>query len=168
MVLALGPLLERIPLHLLQLVIGVLLLLFGMRWLRKAILRAAGAIPLHDEAIAFATETEELREQARHRETRLDWLAGLAGFKAECSKGWRSCSSSSLLAPDEVSLGLRASVRSQPAWSWSGWAFLYIVRLPGCPRTRSSLLSESCFQHSGYFGLEKGSASHGRARTLLS
>ena len=88
MVLALGPLLERSPLQLLQLVIGVLLLLlFGMRWLRKAILRAAGAIPLHDEAIAFATDTEELREQARHRETRLDWLAGLAGFKGRVLEG---------------------------------------------------------------------------------
>src|SRR5690242_7359716 len=45
-VLALGPLLNRVPLHLLQFLIGILLLLFGMRWLRKAILRAAGLIPL--------------------------------------------------------------------------------------------------------------------------
>lgn len=86
-VLALGPLLDRIPLHLLQLVIGVLLLLFGMRWLRKAILRAAGVIALHDEAIAFATETEDLLDQARQHETRLDWFAGLASFKAVVLEG---------------------------------------------------------------------------------
>ena len=58
-----------------------------MRWLRKAILRAAGVIPLHDEAIVFATETEELRDQARQHEVRLDWLAGLASFKAVVLEG---------------------------------------------------------------------------------
>jgi uncharacterized membrane protein len=86
-VLALGPLLDRIPLHLLQLVIGILLLLFGMRWLRKAILRAAGIIPLHDEEMSFAAETQELRDQARSQEARLDWLAGLAAFKAVMLEG---------------------------------------------------------------------------------
>jgi uncharacterized membrane protein len=86
-VLTLGPLLGRVPLHLFQLAIGILLLLFGMRWLRKAILRAAGVIALHDEAIAFATETEELRDQARRQEARLDWLAGLASFKAVVLEG---------------------------------------------------------------------------------
>jgi uncharacterized membrane protein len=86
-VLALGPLLNRVPLHLLQFLIGILLLLFGMRWLRKAILRAAGVIPLHDETKAFAQETDELREQARRHEARLDWLAGLASFKAVLLEG---------------------------------------------------------------------------------
>ncbi len=83
----LGPLLDRIPLHLLQFAIGVLLLLFGMRWLRKAALRAAGIIPLHDEAAAFATETEELRKQASPHAARLDWLAGLTSFKAVLLEG---------------------------------------------------------------------------------
>jgi uncharacterized membrane protein len=86
-VVALGPLLDRVPLHLLQLVIGILLLLFGMRWLRKAILRSAGVIPLHDEAKTFATETAELRDQARRHEARLDWLAGLTSFKAVLLEG---------------------------------------------------------------------------------
>jgi len=86
-VLALGPLLDRVPLHLLQLAIGVLLLLFGMRWLRKAILRAAGVIPLHDETIAYAAETAQLREQQRRYKARLDWLAALASFKAVVLEG---------------------------------------------------------------------------------
>src|SRR5205085_7595151 len=81
------PLLDRVPLHLLQLAIGILLLLFGMRWLRKAILRSASVIPLHDETIAFATETGELPEQARRHASRLDWLAGLTSFKAVLLEG---------------------------------------------------------------------------------
>jgi uncharacterized membrane protein len=86
-VLLLGPLLDRVPLYVLQLVIGVLLLLFGMRWLRKAILRSAGVIALHDETSAFAKETAELREQARRQEAKLDWIAGLAAFKAVVLEG---------------------------------------------------------------------------------
>jgi uncharacterized membrane protein len=84
---AFGPLLDLVPLHLLQLAIGVLLLLFGMRWLRKAILRSAGIIALHDEAAAFATETAELRAQAIRHAARLDRLAALAAFKAVLLEG---------------------------------------------------------------------------------
>lgn len=86
-VLGLGPLLNRIPLNLLQLAIGVLLLLFGMRWLQKAILRAAGIIALHDETAAYASETAKLRAQESRHEARLDWLAALASFKAVVLEG---------------------------------------------------------------------------------
>jgi uncharacterized membrane protein len=61
---ALGPALTRIPLHLVQLVVGAMILLFGLRWLRKAILRSAGLIPLHDEAAAFAKNTAAMRTLA--------------------------------------------------------------------------------------------------------
>ncbi len=82
-VLVLGPFLDRVPLHALQLVIGVLLLLFGMRWLRKAILRAAGVIPSRDEAAIFAAKTAALRAHT----LRLDWVAGLASYKAMLLEG---------------------------------------------------------------------------------
>jgi hypothetical protein len=60
----LGAALTRVPLHLIQIAVGALLLLFGLRWLRKAILRGAGAIPLHDEDAVFATESARLRSLA--------------------------------------------------------------------------------------------------------
>jgi uncharacterized membrane protein len=86
-VLALGPLLDRVPLDLLQLAIGILLLLFGMRWLRKAILRAAGIIARHDETLAYASETAQLRAQASPLRAQLDWVAALASFKAVLLEG---------------------------------------------------------------------------------
>jgi uncharacterized membrane protein len=86
-VLALGPLLDSVPLHALQLVIGVLLLLFGIGWLRKAALRAAGVIPLHDEDATFAAETAKLGEETLRRKTSLDWIAGITAFKAVLLEG---------------------------------------------------------------------------------
>jgi Ca2+/H+ antiporter, TMEM165/GDT1 family len=86
-VVALGPLLDQAPLHSLQLVIGVLLLLFGMGWLRKAILRAAGIIPLHDENAAFAAETANLSGGTSLQRNGFDWLGGIMAFKAVLLEG---------------------------------------------------------------------------------
>lgn len=83
----LGPLLASVPVHGLQLVIGVLLLIFGLGWLRKAVLRAGGALALNDEAAAFAEETEELRRETAARSTAADWIAGTAAFKAVLLEG---------------------------------------------------------------------------------
>jgi uncharacterized membrane protein len=85
LVLVLGPLLGLIPIDVMQFVIGTLLILFGLRWLRKAILRASGFIALHDEQKAFAAETDSLRRQAM--EKRANFLAGLAAFKAVLLEG---------------------------------------------------------------------------------
>jgi Ca2+/H+ antiporter, TMEM165/GDT1 family len=86
-VVALGPLLDRVPIHLLQLTIGVLLLLFGMGWLRKASLRAAGIIPLHDEEAIFAAESARLDAAGRRRRSRLDGIAAMTAFKAVLLEG---------------------------------------------------------------------------------
>ncbi len=84
-VLVFGPLLALIPLAVLQFTVGTLLILFGLRWLRKAILRASGWIALHDEAAEFAKETNALKAQAAER--RADALAALAAFKAVLLEG---------------------------------------------------------------------------------
>ncbi|MEC9432676.1 MAG: hypothetical protein VYD87_07200 [Pseudomonadota bacterium] len=86
-VLALGPLIGRVPEAALQFAIGVLLLLFGLGWLRKAALRAGGVIPLHDETALYAGETERLGAELRMSPTAAAWIAGLAAFKAVLLEG---------------------------------------------------------------------------------
>jgi uncharacterized membrane protein len=80
MVLAFGPALSAVPLAALQVVIGVALLLFGMGWLRKAVLRAAGIIALHDEDKIYAEERAALS-------TASVWAAGIAAYKAVLLEG---------------------------------------------------------------------------------
>jgi Ca2+/H+ antiporter, TMEM165/GDT1 family len=86
-VVILGPLLDQVPLHLLQLVIGVLLLLFGIGWLRKASLRAGGILPLHDEDAIFAKESAGLTADIKRQQTSQDWIAGIAAYKAVLLEG---------------------------------------------------------------------------------
>jgi len=57
---AFGRALEQVPIELVQIFVGGLLVIFGLRWLRKAILRSAGVIALHDEAAAFAAEKRRM------------------------------------------------------------------------------------------------------------
>jgi uncharacterized membrane protein len=59
----LGPALSYVPLRALQVAVGALLILFGLRWLRKAILRSAGVLALHDEGAAFAEHREAMLAQ---------------------------------------------------------------------------------------------------------
>jgi len=86
-VVTMGPLLLQVPLRLLQAIVGILLLLFGLRWLRKAILRAIGAIPPHDEEAAFESEMRELAGAGARNAARFDWIAGVAAFKAVLLEG---------------------------------------------------------------------------------
>jgi len=87
-----GSMLTRAPLHELQLVIGILLLLFGMGWLRKAILRAAGVIALHDETAIFSAQTDAMQRTPAGSAAAVgtdawDWVAAAAAFKAVLLEG---------------------------------------------------------------------------------
>src|SRR4030088_3797290 len=60
----------RVPESTLKLIIGTLLLLFGLRWLHKAVLRSAGVVAMHDEDRAYQQTVSELKGAA----TRQDWV----------------------------------------------------------------------------------------------
>ena len=80
-------LIEWFPETLLQLVVGTLLLIFGLQWLRKAILRSAGLKELHDEEQAFRTETEAARLAGDRRRLGLDWFGFVVSFKGVFLEG---------------------------------------------------------------------------------
>ena len=83
----LGPSLAHLPLPVVQLAVGTLLLMFGLRWLRKAVLRAAGVLALHDEAKAFAEETESLRRAGDAAFSAIDTIAFWTCFKIVLLEG---------------------------------------------------------------------------------
>jgi uncharacterized membrane protein len=84
---ALGPALTLIPIRVLRLVVGGLLLAFGLQWLRKAILRASGYKSLHDEEAIFRQEEEEARAAGRTERAGLDWYAFTLSFKGVFLEG---------------------------------------------------------------------------------
>jgi uncharacterized membrane protein len=83
---ALGPALTALPINALRVVVGGLLLIFGLQWLRKAVLRAAGLKALHDEEKAFAAETEAARSAARTG-TEFDGYSFTIAFKGVLLEG---------------------------------------------------------------------------------
>ena len=76
----------EVPLHLLQFVVGIGLLLFGLQWLRKAVARAAGRRPHRDEAAAFERLVGKMVE-GRRSGRRFDAVAFVAAFKGVLLEG---------------------------------------------------------------------------------
>jgi len=83
---ALGPALTSLPIDVLRLVVGALLLVFGLQWLRKAILRSAGLKAKHDELETYQQETEAARAAGAPR-ARLDGYSFTIAFKGVLLEG---------------------------------------------------------------------------------
>jgi Ca2+/H+ antiporter, TMEM165/GDT1 family len=75
------------PKSALQLVVGSLLLIFGLQWLRKAILRSAGIKSLHDEEETFREETLAAQQAGHETKAGLDWFAFVVSFKGVFLEG---------------------------------------------------------------------------------
>jgi uncharacterized membrane protein len=74
---------QRVPDSVLKLIIGTLLLLFGLRWLHKAVLRSAGVVAMHDEERAYEQTVSEMRSAL----TRQDWVGFVIAFKGVFLEG---------------------------------------------------------------------------------
>jgi uncharacterized membrane protein len=75
-----------VPEHALKAFVGALLLLFGLRWLRKATLRFAGIVALHDEERIYLKQIAELKAQGL-RTTGFDRIGAAVAFKAVLLEG---------------------------------------------------------------------------------
>ena len=83
----LGPALTVIPIDSLRLIVGALLLAFGLQWLRKAILRSSGYRALHDEDEAFRQGRDDAARAAYVRRAGLDWYAFTVAYKGVLLEG---------------------------------------------------------------------------------
>jgi uncharacterized membrane protein len=85
---ALGPAVSIIPLRGLRLVVGGLLLVFGLQWLRKSILRASGYKARHDEDLIFRRQVAEAQNAPQQRRRGVsDWYAFTLSFKSVVLEG---------------------------------------------------------------------------------
>ncbi|WP_042424128.1 COG4280 domain-containing protein [Streptacidiphilus anmyonensis] len=84
----LGPAVGQIPLGALRLLVGALLLVFGLQWLRKAVMRGSGYKALHDETQAYADEVAAASGAAQGGRGRVkDWYAFTLSFKGVFLEG---------------------------------------------------------------------------------
>ncbi|HLB21974.1 MAG TPA: hypothetical protein VK605_07665 [Solirubrobacteraceae bacterium] len=86
LVLALGPALTSLPIDVLRLLVGGLLLVFGLQWLRKAVLRRAGLKAKHDELQTYAEQTAAARAAGK-RPARVDAYSFTLAFKGVLLEG---------------------------------------------------------------------------------
>src|ERR1051325_6113122 len=72
-----------IPELTLKLIIGTLIVLFGLRWLHKAVLRSARVLAMHDENRAYAATVESLTESGE----KTDWIGFTLALKGVFLEG---------------------------------------------------------------------------------
>ncbi|NUR29356.1 MAG: hypothetical protein HOV83_26515 [Catenulispora sp.] len=84
----LGPALTVLPLKALRLIVGGLLLMFGLQWLRKAILRASGYKDLRDEDAAYRRQVAAASQAGAAKKPFVDdWYAFTLSFKGVVLEG---------------------------------------------------------------------------------
>ena len=102
-----------VPIGVLRLVVGAFLVIYGLQWLTKAVLRAAGAKGKHDEAAIFAAQVAGLTDEPPVAATGMDWISFTVAFKGVLLEGLEVAfivvtfgASANLLGPAVLGAGL--------------------------------------------------------------
>jgi uncharacterized membrane protein len=106
---ALGPALTTLPINTLRVAVGGLLLVFGLQWLRKAILRASGLKALHDEEATFKEETEAARLAGTLEREKLDAYSFTLAFKGTFLEGLEVVFIAITFGANQHNIGLAAA-----------------------------------------------------------
>ena len=80
-------LVRYVPLEALRVAVGVLLVLFGLKWLKKAILRYSGLKAMHDEEAIYEEQLAEMRARGEHHQQRVDPFGVATSFKSVLLEG---------------------------------------------------------------------------------
>ena len=133
---AFGPALSLMPLGALRVMVGTLLLIFGLQWLRKAILRAGGYKALRDEDAYYLAERAAARAAGLTRRAGMDWYAFTLAFKGVFLEGLEvAFIVSSPLAPRRGVYHWPSSAPASPWCWWSSSAYWCMSHSGACRKT---------------------------------
>jgi uncharacterized membrane protein len=158
-VLVLGAALRALPIDSLRLLVGVLLLLFGAQWLRKAMLRAAGLKALHDERATFEHERAAARAAARARGA-FDGYSFAVAFKGVLLEGLEVVLIVVTLGADRHRVGLAAAAAAVAVALVIAGGFAARAPLARVPENAMKLAVGVLLSAFGIFWAGEGAGAH--------
>jgi uncharacterized membrane protein len=156
------PLVRYVPIDVLRVVVGALLLVLGLSWLRKAILRASGHLARHDEDAIYAGTAAELRQEndGAPAGRRRDGVGFLVAFKGVFLEGVEVVLIVVSLGASQHRLGLAAVAAGAAAVIVTGAGVLLARQLSGVPENTIKMFVGIMLTGFGLFWVGEGSGAH--------
>jgi uncharacterized membrane protein len=154
------PLIHYVPIDVLRVVVGALLLVLGLSWLRKSILRASGHKALHDEDVIFAATTAELTEGATPASARRDAVGFAVAFKGVFLEGMEVVLIVVSLGASQHRLGIAALAAGAAAVLVAGVGAVVAKQLSRVPENLIKLAVGIMLTSFGLFWVGEGSGVH--------
>jgi uncharacterized membrane protein len=157
---ALGPAVGSIPIGALRVVVGGLLLVFGLQWLRKAVLRAAGLKALHDEEAIFAREAELARAGGGRAGGSIDGYAFTIAFKGVLLEGLEVAFIVLTFGSNQHDVGLAAAAAAVAVIIVVAVGFAVRAPLARVPENTMKFIVGVLLTSFGTFWLAEGAGAH--------